>query len=187
MKKDAIFWVITLLFFSLSAVMVGGCNTASSTSSVTTTTSAGGTTTTTVAGTNHVLAGSWSGEWYDRFFSIGGPMSATITQSGSSLEGTGSINLSSISYSGIGVETGSAEGVVGSSGTTVTFTYSAGNVGTGGGSINGTDITGSGTVGAPMNFGTFTFSGTIDASGDVIRGEFDFTSGGLGTAEVRRL
>lgn len=163
----------------LGLLIVAGCTTATSTSTTTTST-----TTTTHGGTTSIMVGSWSGYWYDTIFDVGGPMSATINQNSSSLEATGSINLSSIGYT-FGVETGSAEGTVGTMGATATFSFSSAIVGNGAGTINGTDITGAGTVTGP--FGTFTFSGTIDASGDVIRGEFDFTSGGLGTAEVHRL
>jgi hypothetical protein len=106
-----------------------------------------------------------------------------ITQSGSTLNGTGSIDLTSINakygYS-IGVESGTATGTI--NGSTVSFNFSSSTVGSGSGNFDGTAISGTGTVGGVLNFGGFTFQGTL--SGNTITGTFNFPTGGNGPVSV---
>jgi hypothetical protein len=127
------------------------------------------------------LTGNWVGAWQDTIYMVGGALSWTISQDGSDLSASGSIDLSALF---LGVKEGTAEGTLTAAleGDNLDFTFAATDVGNGSGSISGTSGSGSGTVTAPLNFGGFTFEGTL--SNDVIQGTFDFTSptGGAGRA-----
>lgn len=156
----------------LLGLVMPGCGSSSSSSS--------GTSNSNTVST-HSLVGTWEGTWTDTVFDVSGAISVTISQSESSLSGTGTINLESL---GLGDESGTASGTI--DGEIVTFTFSAATVGSGGGTISGSSVSGSGTVTGALNYGPFTFSATV--SGDTITGTFDFTdpSGGAGTATLTR-
>ncbi len=183
MKKILI--IVSLFVIAiLSVSFIFGC--ASTTDSTTTTTASSATTTTTTTIATHALVGTWVGTWEDTVYSLDGALSGTITQSGALLSGTGTIELSDLSVSGITIEVGTATGTI--SGTSVTFSLSSTTVGTGSGTVSGSTISGTGTVIAPIDYGAFTFTGTVDASGNSVTGVFDFTSptGGSGTATVTK-
>ena len=122
------------------------------------------------------LVGTWSGTWSDTVFAVGGAMTMDITQNGNMLSGTGTIDLTSIGFFGIGVMSGSATGTI--AGNTLTFSFSADSVGMGTGTVTGGSGSGSGNVTAPMNFGAFLISGT--ATSTTMQGIFDFTNPGAG-------
>ena len=58
------------------------------------------------------LVGMWSGTWTDTMFTVGGAITMDITQNGNMLSGTGTIDLTSIGFFGIGVMSGSATGTI---------------------------------------------------------------------------
>jgi hypothetical protein len=127
------------------------------------------------------LAGEWVGSWADTVYSVEGAMTMSITQNGSSMSGTGTINLTLL---GLGVMNGTATGTI--SGDVLSFSFSAASVGDGSGMLNGTSGSGTGTVTAPLSFGGFTFTGT--ASNVLITGIFDYTSptGGAGPVALQK-
>jgi hypothetical protein len=131
------------------------------------------------------LEGTWSGSWTDTLYDVTGSMTVEIVQDGDSWSATGSIDVTEIGIGGLGVLNGSASGT--SDGVTITGTFDCANLGSGTATIGGAlkvngqvqaAASGSGTVGAPMNFGPFVFSGTV-ANG-VMWGIFDFTGAGGG-------
>jgi hypothetical protein len=129
------------------------------------------------------LVGMWAGTWQDTVYTVGGTFSFVIVGGpGDSLQATGEIDLSDL---GIGLQNGTAAGLV--TGNTLDFEFTAASVGTGTGSVAGVAGQGSGTVTAPLSFGDFTFTGSI-GNGE-ISGTFDFTSptGGAGTASLQLL
>jgi hypothetical protein len=168
-------------FTNLSIVGAVGDRTLSfSAPSLTGATSA--TVTITVAITLPSLAGTWSGTWVDTRYSVQGTITnVVITQTATTISGTGTIDLTSL---GLGMQSGTATGTI--SGNTITFTFTAAVIGSGSGTLNGTAGSGTGSVTA-MNLGNFTFTGT--ASSTQITGSFNFTSptGGLGTITVNKL
>jgi hypothetical protein len=123
------------------------------------------------------LVGSWVGTWQDTVYHVGGTMSFTMAQVGSSWTGNGMIDLTSV---GLGQQSGTLTGA--EVGSTLAFTFQAASVGTGSGSLTGGSSSGSGSVTAPLNFGGFTFAGSLVAAH--ITGTFHFTSptGGSGKA-----
>lgn len=128
------------------------------------------------------LAGSWKGTWTDTRYNVSGPLSATFTVNGSAVTATGTIGLQSL---GLGNESGTGSGTI--SGQTLNFTFGAATVGNGSGTLSTTGPgSGSGSVTAPLNFGAFTFTGSV--SGTTISGNFNFTSptGGQGTATLTK-
>lgn len=127
------------------------------------------------------LSGTWAGTWTDTRYNVSGNLSATFAVNGSTVNATGTIDLSSL---GLGNETGTGTGTI--AGDTLTFNFSAATVGTGRGTVIGKDASGTGNVTGVLNFGAFTFSGT--ATDNVISGIFDFTSpsGGNGVARLTR-
>lgn len=139
------------------------------------------------------IAGTWSGTWADTVYFVTGAMTIDIEVNGNSYTATGTIDVSQINPI-LGVLAGSGSGTV--SGSVLTGTFSATDLGTGQGTLSPTRAnrgpggsasgSGSGTVTAPLNFGPFTFSG--DIVGDVMTGGFDFTnpSGGKGVAALVR-
>ncbi len=130
------------------------------------------------------LTGHWQGTWEDTIYFVQGDVSMDVTVDGNDWNATGSIDLTSIGWPGIGVMTGSASGTL--SGNTLTFTFSADSVGDGEGTLVDGNGSGTGSVTAPMSFGAFTFTGTVTAS--EITGTFDFTSpsGGEGNVSLTR-
>lgn len=126
------------------------------------------------------LAGTWVGSWEDTTYFVGGALSFDIAVDGTSYTATGSIDMSAFSWAGLGVETGAATGNAPLSTLEFNFLDDDGQIGFGAGTIDGNSATGSGTVTAPLDFGTFTFEGTIQ--GDVMWGIFDFPGGGEGKA-----
>jgi adhesin/invasin len=127
------------------------------------------------------VAGTWHGTWVDTRYNVSGAItSVVLTQTATTVAGTGTIDLNSL---GLGVQNGTAAGTI--SGNVITFTFTAAGIGNGSGTLNGT--TGSGTGGVTaLNFGNFTFTGTASAS--LITGTFQFTSptGGNGTITVTK-
>ncbi len=108
-------------------------------------------------------------------------MALDIQINGDTWTATGSIDLAAL---GLGTLTGMAPGTM--SGNTLMFTFSATDLGSGSGTLTDTSVSGTGTVGPPLGFGDFTFTGTIGDSS--LDGIFDFTSptGGAGTAHLTR-
>ncbi len=195
MLKNISLLVAAVFLFTVMAGCdaIGPSDTTTTTHAVATTTTAGATTTTTSSATtttvagSHALVGTWVGPWEDTVYMVQGSLSGTIVQAGSTLTGGGTIDLSGIGFPGISVEAGSAAGTI--SGGNVTFTFTSLTVGGGQGTITGNTIVGTGEVTGAMNFGGFTFVGTIDASGNSVSGIFDFTApaGGAGVATVTKL
>jgi hypothetical protein len=128
------------------------------------------------------LAGSWLGTWEDTIYvGFSGDLSWTIYIDGSTMTANGIIDLSDL---GLGLMPGSAEGTIsGEPGrSTLDFTFTAGSVGGGVGTITGNLASGSGNVIPPLDFGAFTFQATV--SDTQMRGTFDFTSPGGGAGKV---
>jgi hypothetical protein len=130
------------------------------------------------------LSGAWTGTWNDTVYLVGGDVTMTATLDGAAWSAVGSIDLSSIGVPGVGLMSGTAQGTL--AGNTLTFEFSAVDVGDGDGTLIDGSGSGSGTVTAPMSFGAFTFTGTVTDSS--IDGDFDFTSptGGAGTVTLAR-
>ncbi len=134
------------------------------------------------------ITGQWTGTWLDTIYFAAGDMNVTIsTSDGVNFTATGEIDVGSIDLT-LGILPGSASGTL--AGAVLSGTFTCTNLGNGtftltdvGGSV---DASGSGTVTAPLNFGAFTFTGTI--VGNTMDGTFDFTSptGGAGTATLIR-
>lgn len=137
------------------------------------------------------LEGDWSGTWQDTIYKVGGSLQATFSVLCGTVQATGIIGMQTF---GLGDRTGSGSGTI--LGTTVTFTFSGDSVGSGSGtleaggsgSVSGGDSTGSGdgSVTAPLNYGAFNFSGTVNAT--TLSGIFDFTSktGGAGIVTLTK-
>jgi hypothetical protein len=127
------------------------------------------------------LVGTWTGTWTDTVFNVEGTLSATMTMAGDSVEATGVIGLQAL---GLGDEEGTATGTI--SGDTLTFTFEAATVGTGEGTFSGGMGSGMGSVMGMLNFGDFTFEGTVTET--TIDGTFQFTapSGGSGVATLTK-
>lgn len=123
------------------------------------------------------LTGEWHGSWNDTLFQVVGDLDWIITRDGSDFSATGTIEMS---YWGMGYKPGTATGTL--SGRppeqTLTFTFQADDVGSGSGAIVGTAGSGTGTVTGSLDFGAFTFVGTV--SDTLIRGTFEFLDGGAG-------
>jgi hypothetical protein len=132
------------------------------------------------------MVGTWVGTWEDTRYSVQGSLSATFTQVGPVLSGTGTIGLSSLSIPGVSTESGSATGVI--SGSDVVFTFSSGTVGSGNGALVSNVFIGTGEVTGSIGYGAFTFIGTLDAIGNRIDGTFIFLAptGGYGIATVAK-
>ena len=128
------------------------------------------------------LEGTWVGTWTDTRYDVSGTLQANFTVNGSAVTASGEIGLESL---GLGKETGSGTGTV--SGDMLNFTFTADTVGAGTGSLNaGGAGSGGGTVTGVLNFGAFTYTGTVTES--EISGTFNFTSptGGNGVASLTR-
>ena len=127
------------------------------------------------------LVGTWTGTWTDTRFSVTGTLEATITVSGNQVQANGTIGLQSL---GLGEETGTGTGTV--DGDTLNFTFEADTVGNGEGFVSDDAGSGMGTVLGVLNFGDFTFMGTVSET--MIDGTFEFTapSGGRGVATLTR-
>ena len=126
------------------------------------------------------LGGSWTGTWHDTRYDVQGELTMTIIVAGSNWTGSGTIDLSSIGWPGVGTMSGTASGTL--SGNTLTFSFNAADVGTGSGTLIDGSGSGDGSVTAPMNFGAYTFTGTV--TGTEISGTFDFLSPSGGNGDV---
>jgi len=132
------------------------------------------------------LVGTWVGTWEDTIYvGAGGSMTWQISRDGSDLTASGTIDFS---YFGLGLLPGTAEGTVTSAfaDNSLDFTFQAASIGSGEGTVTGSSGSGTGTVTPPLDFGDFTFEGSVGE--DVISGTFDFTSptGGAGRASLTR-
>jgi len=128
------------------------------------------------------LQGDWSGTWHDTRYNVSGAAHASFDVTCAGVAATGSINLGEI---GLGEETGSGSGTV--SAQTLTFDFSAATVGSGMGTLSAADNTGSGSGSVTyLDFGAFTFTGSVSPT--TISGTFDFTSptGGEGTISATK-
>ncbi len=125
------------------------------------------------------LVGTWEGSWRDSAFHVGGSLTWTVAQDDTVISANGTIDLTSVGWPGVGVEQGTASGVIIPNGrTTLVFDFSATNVGIGSGGIVGSDASGMGTVVPPMDFGDFDFEANVtDLS---MQGTFAFTAPGSG-------
>jgi|GEM_PF-3800995 hypothetical protein len=171
--------IFALVVFGLVMVSLFGCQT---TTATTTSTSSSSTTTSIVP--VHALVGTWVGTWEDSYH-ITGSLQATITQSGSTLNGNGSIDLSGLNSQegfSFSTEVGTAVGTI--SGSSVIFVFNSSPVGFGSGSIIGNTVSGSGDVTAFLD-GDFIFTGTIEAGGTRVNAVFDFTAPGAGDGIAR--
>ena len=120
------------------------------------------------------VLGTWTGTWTDTVFNVGGSLDFEITEDAGTYNATGDIGLQVL---GLGIESGTATGVV--AGNTLSFSFESGTVGNGGGSLIDTgDATGLGSVTAPLNFGTFSFVGTLTST--QMTGSFEFITPGSG-------
>ena len=135
-----------------------------------------------------ILEGTWEGSWTDTLYNVTGNMTIEVSVDGNDYFATGSIDVTQIDAS-LGTLNGSASGNY--DGAVLTGSFDCTSLGSGTASIGGAFKTagkiqaggsGSGSVGAPLNFVPFEFTGTV-AEG-VIWGTFDFTSptGGEGKA-----
>lgn len=131
-----------------------------------------------------LLEGTWQGSWTDTLYNVTGSMTIEIAVDGSDYSATGTIDVSEIN-AGLGTLNGTGSGS--SDGVTLSGTFDCANLGSGTATIGGAFKignkvqavgSGSGSVGAPLLFGPFVFSGTV-AEG-VIWGTFDFTNPGGG-------
>ena len=133
------------------------------------------------------IVGSWTGTWKDTIY-MGLEeeyvMTWQITQVREEYCATGIIDFS---YFGMGPVLGTAAGTV--TGTfradTLHLTFEGPGIGSGAGTVTGGVGIGTGTVGLPLNFGAFTFQGTVTET--LIRGTFDFTTGGSGWARMGKV
>lgn len=130
------------------------------------------------------LEGTWEGSWTDTLYNVTGSMTLTISKDGDDYFANGTIDVTEIDPT-LGLLSGSAQGT--SDGTTITGTFECANLGSGTASIGGAlkaggkvaaDGSGSGSVGAPLFFGPFVFSGTVQDG--IMWGIFDFTNPGGG-------
>jgi hypothetical protein len=137
------------------------------------------------------ITGAWFGTWADTVYQVGGLMTFSIARDGDSWFANGTIDVTSISPT-LGTLSGSATGTSTASPLSGTFTCT--NLGSGTVAIMAppgfgdlATASGSGTVGSPLDFGPFTFSGTVVADGMV--GGFDFTNpgGGKGIAALVKI
>jgi hypothetical protein len=138
------------------------------------------------------LAGMWVGAWADTIFGVGGTMQFTIGQDGNFYGANGNIDLNSINPA-LGVLSGSASGT--ESAGAISGTFNCTNLGSGNFDITENvtallqtaNASGSGTVGAPLSFGPFTFTGEI--TDFAMAGTFDFTNpgGGAGVASLIKI
>lgn len=136
------------------------------------------------------IAGSWVGTWKDTIFMNPEPgedeyiMTWEITQVRDGYCANGIIDFT---YFAMGFIPGSAAGTV--TGTfradTLHFTFEGPGIGNGAGTVTGGVGIGAGTVGLPLDFGAFTFQGTVTET--LIRGTFDFTTGGSGWARMGKV
>jgi hypothetical protein len=124
------------------------------------------------------IVGHWVGTWQDTVYSVSGALVFNFTDMSN---GTGQIDLTAL---GLGVEFGTA--VAATSNDTLYFSFTSTNVGGGGGAIIGNYTIGAGTVGAPLNFGAFTFEGHVTTS--AMDGRFYYLSptGGAGRASLSK-
>jgi hypothetical protein len=127
------------------------------------------------------LGGTWSGEWIDTRFNVRGTLVATFTVNGTAVTSVGRIGLQSL---GLGDEAGTGTGTI--NGNILSFTFEAQTVGNGEGTLDDTGASGKGTVAGVLDFGDFTFEGSVNET--TIDGTFTFTdpAGGRGTAQLTR-
>lgn len=127
------------------------------------------------------LAGVWTGTWEDTLYFVGGDLSFEITATEDGYLATGEIDLGVL---GLGTRSGEADGLI--NGNQLVFDFTADQVGEGAGVFTDGSANGSGNVTAPLNFGSFSFTGTATEIG--IWGSFDFLAaeGGAGKAHLTR-
>lgn len=127
------------------------------------------------------LIGTWLGTWDDTRYNVQGTLQATFAVSGNDVTATGVIGLQSL---GLGDEAGTAMGTI--DGDDLDFTFTAATVGSGSGAATATSGSGTGSVVGALNFGDFTFQGTVTST--TMDGLFDFTSptGGNGVARLTK-
>ena len=133
------------------------------------------------------IVGSWAGTWKDTIFMWPEEeyiMTWEITQVRDEYCATGIIDFT---YFGMGFIPGTASGTL--TGTvradTLSFTFDGPGIGSGAGTVVNGVGTGGGTVGPPLGFGAFTFQGTVTET--LIRGTFDFPTGGSGWARMGKV
>jgi len=135
-----------------------------------------------------LLEGTWEGSWTDTLYNVTGSMTIEVSVDGSDYFATGSIDVSEIDAD-LGTLNGTANGS--SDGALISGTFDCANLGSGTASIGGAfkvggkvqaTGSGSGSVGAPLLFGPFVFTGTV-AEG-VMWGVFDFTNPGGGEGKA---
>ena len=121
------------------------------------------------------IAGTWEGTWEDTVYFVSSTMSWTITQDGSNYAGSGTIDMTPFAWAGLGSQEGGASGsITREERQSLSFSYYADLVGLGDGVLTGDFCTGSGVVNAPLDFGFFTFQGTVTDTSVV--GRFFFTA-----------
>lgn len=133
-------------------------------------------------GTLPDLVGTWAGAWVDTVFSVTGPMSMTIDVNGDVVSATGTMNLLMVSLGF--AEPFSLDGSItgGDLAFSYQFTPASALTSTGSGTLSATallggsaDLAGTGSVGAPLNYGGYSFTGT--AIEGAITGTFEYGAG----------
>ncbi len=133
------------------------------------------------------ILGTWTGTWEDTVYQwASGPMTWTITLDQSDYWGSGSIDLSVLGF-GLGDQEGGASGsLTREDRQSLSFSYYADLVGGGDAVLTGTSCAGSGVVNAPLDFGYFTFSGTITDTAAIGRFFFASPTGGAGRVTMTK-
>lgn len=129
------------------------------------------------------LVGTWEGTWTDTIFmSETYDMTWEITQVREGYSATGMIDFK---YFSMGEIYGTADGTVtvGLRADTLHFTFEGTGIGAGSGTVTGGIGAGSGSVFSPFT-ANFTFQGTVTDT--LIRGTFDFPTGGSGWARMAK-
>jgi len=126
------------------------------------------------------LTGDWSGRWTDTRFSVTDSVSFSIVVNGPDVSGTGTLGL--MNAFGLPDEAGTITGTI--TGDQLSFTFTT-NTATGGGTIINTALNdGVGSIGGLLNFGGYTFTGTVSDVSMTWDFVFDDPSGGFGTVAL---
>ena len=132
------------------------------------------------------IVGTWAGTWEDTVYMVSGPMTWTITLDQSDYWGSGSIDLSVLGF-GLGNQEGGGTGsITRGDRQSVPFSYYADLVGLGDGVLTGNSVAGNGVVNAPLDFGYFTFTGTITDTAAIGRFFFASPTGGAGRVTMTK-